>query len=38
MRGRVDLSAEKTIALKEFKERVDGEFLIEAVEHKRKSG
>ncbi|WP_186044314.1 phage late control D family protein [Burkholderia gladioli] len=33
MRGRADLSAEKTIALKGFKEGVDGEFLIEAVEH-----
>ncbi|WP_244118191.1 hypothetical protein [Burkholderia gladioli] len=30
---RADLSVEKTIALKGFKEGVDGEFLIEAVEH-----
>ena len=33
MRGRADLSAEKTIALKGFKTGVDGEFLIESVEH-----
>ncbi|EMN1928352.1 late control protein [Burkholderia ambifaria] len=33
MRGRADLSAEKTIALKGFKKGVDGEFLIESVEH-----
>lgn len=33
MRGRADLSAEKAIALKGFKAGVDGEFLIESVEH-----
>ncbi|WP_257835009.1 phage late control D family protein [Burkholderia glumae] len=33
MRGRADLSAEKTIALQGFKAGVDGEFLIESVEH-----
>ncbi len=33
MRGRADLSTEKTIALKGFKAGVDGEFLIESVEH-----
>ncbi|WP_414451519.1 phage late control D family protein [Burkholderia sp. 22PA0099] len=33
MRGRADLSAEKTIALKGFKAGVDGDFLIESVEH-----
>lgn len=33
MRGRADLSAEKTIALQGFKAGVDGAFLIESVEH-----